>query len=927
MSYSNNNDTDVICSSANFYKFNNSRYNNLSMLKDNCLTSTSSLNLSKFNSFVNYESEKYFSMCSNTILSDIAISNNTRESIEENKHKKQIFLKNMLSINNYVSLYYELANIIVWGINLFNEKYQSINLILVIEINDDVTSQNKIPLINKSNDYMNFVPLNTNKYNNKYSDLIISKSIVYESIENHNVFNCIENSNNFIDEFNNSIKLYNKIDNFNENYRITNKNKYNIYKFSLKLCTYDNNYSQLIPISQEDIYFKVSKETQFIRHKYHRNLYMINSGKKIANIMLTISYKLENLQYNDLINQKKNILYFFNNNKNTQVSAKEDVKYKFIYNKSTNSLLYENKNLVKSYLDINNFSLQDIENCEISSDIKSSSDIEFLLDKLVCLSHKFSFLDTIKKIENSFVSRKFNYNNLCRFKDILLDIFFKTKDTLKKDAVYLEFFLNTINNFFIKNRKIINNNNNILSEGIISLTNYLNKYEIKSDSNIKCSNIFKKHNSSNINNKYELSNSINNKIKTKKLYKSKSCIDIFSKLKTQIEFKNYNSNKTNKSSPFSSTSSMNSNTDYYLDYNLNYKNFINNNDSRISDIDNLNNQTQNIFTVLLDILENSYSVHRTYIILEFIYTIIKNINIVSPSIIYIIRRLNLLCKLLEIYKSCEVVIQPLTGILNYISKNFRTLEAKKYFKNNYINLSLTENNLYSNFKELIEDKYINCMSNIITSFPWNSIILLNCYSIVKTLISNKFIFDIKKTISFSYIKSVFVKFGKFHFQKFHENIIMLVKEVILKDNRNKFLSLNDYNSIVYILSYSIIYIKNTIFYYIKNDTFKTKDNLCFSILSCLRILQIFIDIEFNKDNIYILSNNNYNNNIYEFLYEGLIETNLIKNVNNKHLVDLSNELQLQFKINLYLILTKVIEMYNRQNKIDKMVSKINMYLI
>jgi len=175
--------------------------------------------------------------------------------IIENKVDKN--LSDLLIKHKYLVFYVEFNyfNLIKWGKEYLTALYPEINLIAVIELDDDVKTQQKIILMRseKSEDKHKYLPLC--KQNDQ------AKKTGYRFIRYINY---------------------------------TNNNFKNSHKLKISMCTYSND--QLGIFSEEEIYFETRTDQEMHKFQFLSNMMSNFALKKIGNIFLSFTYKMENLK-------------------------------------------------------------------------------------------------------------------------------------------------------------------------------------------------------------------------------------------------------------------------------------------------------------------------------------------------------------------------------------------------------------------------------------------------------------------------------------------------------------------------------------------------------------------------------------------------------------------------------------------------------
>ncbi len=169
------------------------------------------------------------------------------------------YLSEVINKRQYLIFYLEFNyfNLMKWAKDYLAGIYPEINLIVLIELDDDVKTQQKIFLVS-SDEKNKYLPMN------KSQDA--TKKTGYRFVR-------------FINDTDNS-------------------NMVNIkpHKLKIQICTYCN--ERLAVISQEEIYFNINPGQELSKFQFYHNMISTTVMKKIGNILLSFSYKMEEMKIN-----------------------------------------------------------------------------------------------------------------------------------------------------------------------------------------------------------------------------------------------------------------------------------------------------------------------------------------------------------------------------------------------------------------------------------------------------------------------------------------------------------------------------------------------------------------------------------------------------------------------------------------------------
>ncbi len=337
---------------------------------------------------------------------------------------------------------------------------------------------------------------------------------------------------------------------------------------SLKICSYSKDVLSII--CEEDIFLNTRKEGNIHKYKFYKNMYQNLDNKKIANLLFNVTYK-KNDNYNNHFNtntyyNQDSVLSEYNTLNNITNLSKiekfstyeEESVLPFLYYgiKNQTILLNGSRNNLNDILKnqrSNFFSIHDIEELEISGELKSERiSFERLLELLSISKKKFEFYEILRKLNYYIMKKELDIENIVlimqkiiyrldelKYNQELHDevltpfIYFVLKNILTKMKIILENDFNIFLNLNIMNkntnkiRKNTEDNENICiqnfnkmdinfpNENLINNGNIFSNYETKlsnkiniNDENIRF-NIYKHENINNEINPKEISMSEN----------------------------------------------------------------------------------------------------------------------------------------------------------------------------------------------------------------------------------------------------------------------------------------------------------------------------------------------------------------------------------------------------------------------------------
>ena len=251
-----NNNESIGADFAN--SFQNNKLNNLDNLNNdfNSNFSMRDVNQASFNSI---------NLGRNSLNGNSAFYNAS----DFNTEKIQIFLPNFLPKKNFVFLYFEIINFNFCLKEYFKSIYPEMNLVLVLEINDSMLSQEKI-FFAKADE-------------NIYHPIIKKEDLQYQDDNRINRYRIIK-----------------PVEICDENFPI---------KISLNFYSFTN--QKLLSIGSEDLFFKINPENNLKKFYMYQNIHMKYVSKKIGNLSFNYCYKLDEVYYHNLLFEMKNNLKCF----------------------------------------------------------------------------------------------------------------------------------------------------------------------------------------------------------------------------------------------------------------------------------------------------------------------------------------------------------------------------------------------------------------------------------------------------------------------------------------------------------------------------------------------------------------------------------------------------------------------------------------
>lgn len=173
-------------------------------------------------------------------------------------------LRNYFSKNNYAFILFELNNFCFTQKEYFKNIYPELNLVMVIELNDCVLSQEKIF----------FYRTNDDNSNNIYYPFLKKEDLKYHKY-----------------------RIIKPIEMNDEEFPI---------KISISFFTYTN--YKMLPIGSEEIFLTLKKEREMQKFNFYHNMHLKYVNKKVGNTFFNLAYKIEEIYPNQLIEEINNNL-------------------------------------------------------------------------------------------------------------------------------------------------------------------------------------------------------------------------------------------------------------------------------------------------------------------------------------------------------------------------------------------------------------------------------------------------------------------------------------------------------------------------------------------------------------------------------------------------------------------------------------------
>ncbi len=259
------------------------QYNNLSLISNtdssavefannyqNNTNTNNNNNNNDYNSNFSMRDVNQASFNSNNLGRNSINSNSGFYNISDfNTEKIQIYLPNFLPKKNFVFLYFEIINFNFCLKDYFKSIYPQMNLVLVLEINDSILSQEKIFFIKA--------------HENIYHPILKKEDLQYQ------------------DEYKiNRYRIIKPVEISDENFPI--KVSFNFYSFTNQ---------KLLSIGSEEFFFNINLENNLQKFFMYQNIHIKYVSKKIGNLSFNYCYKLDEIYSHNLHAETKNNLKCF----------------------------------------------------------------------------------------------------------------------------------------------------------------------------------------------------------------------------------------------------------------------------------------------------------------------------------------------------------------------------------------------------------------------------------------------------------------------------------------------------------------------------------------------------------------------------------------------------------------------------------------
>ena len=838
-------------------------------------------------------------LCSTNSIKDKENMLKTKEDVKAILNKKNnkyfdlsTFSNNSQSLtnnNNLIIFYFEIYKFTFWLRNYFKELYPDLKLLLIIEVNDNKETQEKI-FLNYSNPKENgYTPL-MNKYQKLKKVHFFNFKINVKTLFKHVLNPSIVNDKNT------------NLDNDTINFLITN--------YPVKLNFHVHSYVNLkmLSVCSTHVYFYLKQNKENTKFSFYKNMYILYLNKKAGNIQFNFVYKFlnelninsnnnnkinkfnsisKNLNNNYLVhNLNKNndlVLHFlFSNNCSIKILEEQwDGLFKYekienVYIKDNNYFTKHNFNFIKDkhvvnvneeintnkqYIELNdcynlnkkklksnNFdTITNSNTFEINviEEINKSKNIclERLIEMLSITTKRYETYYVLNIITNQHLNSELvlnDSNRLIKLKEELiklLKLFVNNNNTHLYDKILLPFLFTTLLIAFFKSPRKKTIKNNIIDEDVLT-TN-------ASNSNRKNIHYLDKNSVS--------SNKSNSLSKIKMLKNTKNTI------------KNNNTSNTSDLLKLKRCSSS---------YKLSSSN------NNIINIENNSKLLIEVFDISMNILEISNVYEVTASCMAFIHEFFENDNVLIISennqkqyyiisnyflnlVICSISKHTLISNLFISMFSYQSIIQPITSIIYKIFNNNLIFNNKRIKNNNIVKIHskpipnqlidmLTNDNNKNKIKMLF--KYQDCNIKIICK-------MLN---ILSKLTKTKHLYYIQEIFPLNKLKELLLVYNKTLWGDIHISILNFTRNMLtseFKDNDvvclSKINQLNDIEifELLDFLITCIVLIKKKVFYLEYTKMLNIFLNVLYSINNiCNTLLSVTYPKNNNKISLFIINN-------------------------------------------------------------------------
>jgi hypothetical protein len=746
----------------------NNVYENESILFEKEKLSAQEISFSENSSNNTKRRSEYFSISSNAIqcAGNISgVSAKSHDSEEYNEFTNFNQMPNVFLLKTYSIFYFEVNYLMLWVKEVLKSTYPELTFVLLIEIDDDKNTQEKI-FFSRS------------KENNKYVPMLKKEDI---GRNHYRTLKIIEKEENLFDRMGST------------------------HKISITLCTFSK--GKLIPISQEDMYIqmKAEPESKMQKYKMYKNMNLKYNNKKVGNILFNFIYKKETLNYSELHENYTNFFILSNFSKIENISTyQEDSSYPFLYYGIKNYSIKPNGSLMNLSKGSGFFSIHDIDDIEISGELRGEQiHLERLLELLGLVKKKYDLYEVLRKLNSYITKKELNEEKLMTFKERLLKRLEEisiSKDLF--DPILIPYIFFTVKNLFYKSasktkntrpNKDYSNSSNSFNNSQISKDNKNKKNSIQEDEDI-------------ISSALHLSDSVvitePNTVNKSEYCKEKSLLLLFNSFILSFEF----IQETNSDNEF----------DAHPDIVLSALNYIHKNIEQTFELEGFN---------LLACGEIDSRIQLTNMKTsdDFFFSYICNNNLDR-----------LLCELLFTYYDNPYCVLPITGIFS------KMIKIKKD------NLSF--------FKVLSHEIYRKDMRNIIRHHECNSAIMTNLFNIIShnNFLESMTLSELFIIVNLSKLKEIMLNFKMNGYDQIHDATFNLIKAILIKksdsiqnsDSSSNSLNDEDFVELIAIFSVSFQLIKNKI---VNNDLQKLSKS-AFSFLTIIYTIANIINNISNSNN-------------------------------------------------------------------------------
>jgi hypothetical protein len=329
----------------------------------------------------------------------------------------------LLLRKDYIIVYFELHYVVIWLVDYLKSGYPDGSIIMLVKINDDINTTEKIFLSKPDERHMKL------EERRKYKPLLKKEDIkgkYYRVLK-------------FMEEERSKELLGNK----------------KPLKLSIEICLYTNN--KLISISEEDFFFNANSETEMHKYQFYPNSNLKFGGKKFANLHFNFMFKIDKIPFEEKhfnIYYNKYLNMFSKNKKEKLLTYKEDSELELRYYDIINNPI---RNITTPGINLKNFtSMNDFK--DVDGILKNeNTPIEGLLDLLSSenMLYKYELYEILKRFQKNFLCKGLNEDTLQSVKEKLLKLMDEFKDNKEIwDRVLVPLLFSTLRKTFYKENKI-----------------------------------------------------------------------------------------------------------------------------------------------------------------------------------------------------------------------------------------------------------------------------------------------------------------------------------------------------------------------------------------------------------------------------------------------------------------------------------------